>query len=68
MPPERRVVFGVRPNTVRLSAGIEKTEHLLEDLEQALSKVKVERQPEVRAASASKTSDKKGTGYANLRV
>jgi methionine-gamma-lyase len=68
MPPERRVVFGVRPNTVRLSAGIEKTEHLLEDLEQALSKVKVARQPEVRAVGASKTSDKKGSDHANLRV
>ena len=38
MPPERRTVFGVRPNTVRLSAGIEKPEALLEDLEQALDK------------------------------
>jgi len=37
MPPERRTVFGVLPNTVRLSAGIEKTEILLKDLEQALS-------------------------------
>lgn len=37
MPPERRTVFGVHSNTVRLSAGIEKTETLLEDLEQAMS-------------------------------
>ncbi|MCK5172257.1 MAG: aminotransferase class I/II-fold pyridoxal phosphate-dependent enzyme [Planctomycetes bacterium] len=37
MPPERRTIFGVRPNMVRLSAGIEKSETLLEDLEQAMS-------------------------------
>ncbi len=37
LPPERRTLFGVRENTVRLSVGIEKTEHILEDLNQALS-------------------------------
>jgi len=42
MPPERRTVFGVRPNTVRLSAGIENTEILLEDLKQALDKLEIE--------------------------
>jgi len=36
LPEERRTAFGVRPNTVRLSAGIERTELLIEDLEQAL--------------------------------
>jgi len=46
MPPERRTVFGVRPNTVRLSAGIEKTERLLEDLEQALEKLEINAEPE----------------------
>jgi len=39
MPPERRTSFGVRTNTVRLSAGIEPKEQLLEDLTQALEKV-----------------------------
>ncbi len=39
MPPERRTVFGVHPNTIRLSAGIEKTQTLLKDLEQALDKI-----------------------------
>ena len=39
MPPERRTSFGVNLNTVRLSAGIEQTDKLLEDLEQALKKV-----------------------------
>jgi cystathionine gamma-synthase len=39
LPEERRTTFGVNLNTVRLSAGIEKTELLLEDLEQALKKV-----------------------------
>jgi len=41
MPQERRTVFGVRPNTVRLSAGIEKTETLLKDLEQVLDKIEI---------------------------
>lgn len=36
MPPERRTIFGVRPNTVRFSAGIEETNSLLEDIDQAL--------------------------------
>ena len=39
LPPERRTSFGVKVNTVRLSAGIEKTDLLLEDLKQALDKV-----------------------------
>lgn len=39
MPPERRTMFGVRENTVRLSAGIEDGDALLSDLEKALSKV-----------------------------
>ena len=38
LPEERRIGFGVNLNTVRLSAGIEKTELLLNDLEQALRK------------------------------
>jgi len=36
LPPERRAIFGVKANTVRLSAGIEKTDLLLKDLDQAL--------------------------------
>ena len=36
LPEERRVTFGVKPNTVRLSAGIGETEELIEDLKQAL--------------------------------
>jgi cystathionine beta-lyase/cystathionine gamma-synthase len=39
MPPERRTSFGVKSNTVRLSAGIENTHDLLEDLQQALENV-----------------------------
>lgn len=37
LPPERRTVFGIKENTVRLSLGIEPTASILEDLEQALS-------------------------------
>ncbi len=37
LPLERRLMFGVKPNTVRLSAGIEDIEILLEDLEKALN-------------------------------
>jgi cystathionine beta-lyase/cystathionine gamma-synthase len=37
LPPERRTVFGVKENTVRLSLGIEPVESILEDLDQALS-------------------------------
>ncbi|MDY7011170.1 MAG: PLP-dependent aspartate aminotransferase family protein [Planctomycetota bacterium] len=39
LPEERRTSFGVKTNTVRLSAGIEKTDLLIEDLKQALDKV-----------------------------
>lgn len=39
LPEERRTGFGVSPNTIRLSAGIEKTDLLLKDLEQAMKKV-----------------------------
>jgi len=39
LPEERRTSFGVRRNTVRLSAGIEDTDLLLEDVAQALDKV-----------------------------
>jgi cystathionine beta-lyase/cystathionine gamma-synthase len=37
MPPERRTGFGVSRNTVRLSAGIEPTEKIIKDIEQALA-------------------------------
>lgn len=36
LPEERRVTFGVKPNTVRISAGVEPTEELIADLKQAL--------------------------------
>jgi cystathionine gamma-lyase/homocysteine desulfhydrase len=39
LPEERRTTFGVKKNTVRLSAGIEKSDILLEDLKQALDKI-----------------------------
>jgi len=39
LPPERRTMFGVAQNTVRLSLGIESAETLLRDLEQALHQV-----------------------------
>jgi len=39
LPEERRTSFGVNLNTVRLSAGIEDSERLVEDLKQALAKV-----------------------------
>ena len=40
MPPERRTVFGVKPNTVRLSIGIEPVQELVGDLDQALAPFK----------------------------
>ncbi len=39
LPEERRALFGVKPNTVRLSAGIEKTGRLTGDLRQALDQI-----------------------------
>ena len=36
MPPERRTAFGVRPNSVRLSVGVEPATDLLSDIDQAL--------------------------------
>ncbi len=40
LPPERRTIFGVRKNTVRLSVGVEKAEDIIEDLRQALDGLK----------------------------
>ncbi|MBN1517201.1 aminotransferase class I/II-fold pyridoxal phosphate-dependent enzyme [Candidatus Sumerlaeota bacterium] len=37
LPPERRTIFGVRKNTVRLALGIEPPETLVADLKQALA-------------------------------
>jgi cystathionine beta-lyase/cystathionine gamma-synthase len=37
LPEERRSVFGVRPNTVRLSVGIEPPDVLIRDIRQALA-------------------------------
>jgi len=39
LPPERRTVFGVNLNTVRLSVGIEGAQRLIDDFEQALAAV-----------------------------
>jgi cystathionine gamma-synthase len=39
LPEERRTTFGVKPNTIRLSAGIENSETLIEDLRQALATI-----------------------------
>ena len=39
MPPERRLGFGVKENTVRFSAGIEREEVLIEDISRALQKI-----------------------------
>ena len=36
LPEERRTIFTVKPNTVRLSAGIGDAKELIEDLKQAL--------------------------------
>ena len=68
MPPERRTVFGVLPNTIRLSAGIEKTEILLKDLEQALSKLEIESRPKTMIDTVQKPSKKKGNDYADVRI
>ena len=68
MPPERRTVFGVRPNTVRLSAGIEKTEILLEDLGQALDKLEIKLELKNRIDVAQKSPKKRGGNYADVRV
>ena len=40
MPPERRTAFGVRPNSVRLSVGVEPVDDLLADLDQALARMR----------------------------
>ncbi len=68
MPPERRTVFGVRPNTVRLSAGIEKTEILLEDLEQALNKLETKSELGTGIDTLRNPSKKKGSDYADIRI
>ena len=66
MPPERRTVFGVGPNTVRLSSGIEKTGILLEDLEQALDKLEIKPESKTRIDAVQKSPEKKGSDYANV--
>lgn len=68
MPPERRTVFGVRPNTVRLSAGIENSDILLKDLEQALDKIEMRSRTKARIVSTQKPSKKKEKDYANIRI
>jgi len=68
MPPERRTIFGVEPNTVRLSAGIEKTEILLGDLEQALNKLEIKSDPKNKIDDLKIPAKKKGDAYANIRI
>ena len=68
MPPERRTIFGVRPNTVRLSAGIEKTEILLDDLKQALGKLGTGPVSKTRIDEKRNSSKKKGSDYADVRI
>ena len=68
MPPERRTAFGVRPNTVRLSAGIEKTETLLKDLEQSLKKITIISKPTARIRPLKKPLEKDKSDYANVRI
>jgi len=68
MPPERRTIFGVRPNTVRFSAGIEKTEILLEDLGQALDKLEIKPELKNRIDVVQKSPKERGGNYANVRV
>jgi cystathionine beta-lyase/cystathionine gamma-synthase len=68
MPPERRTVFGVHHNTVRLSAGIEKTKTLLKDLEQALEKIEIRSKSKAKIDSLQKPSAKKRSNYADIRI
>ncbi|MBN1972048.1 MAG: PLP-dependent transferase, partial [Sedimentisphaerales bacterium] len=68
MPPERRTLFGVSPNTIRLSAGIEKTEILLEDLKQALDKIEIKSELKVKINAVQKPSKEKEDNYANVRI
>jgi cystathionine beta-lyase/cystathionine gamma-synthase len=68
MPPERRTIFGVHPNTVRLSVGVEKTEILISDLEQALDKLKIRSVSETKIETVQDKANKKGESYANIRV
>jgi len=68
MPPERRTIFGVKPNTIRLSAGIEKTEFLLDDLKQALGKVRTKPVSKTRIDVTQNSSKKKGSDYADIRI
>ena len=66
MPPERRTVFGVHPNTVRLSTGIEKTETLLDDIEQALGKLKQKSKSKAKIDPVQIRSKKKVSNYSPI--
>jgi cystathionine beta-lyase len=39
VPRERRLIAGVQDSLIRLSCGIERTEDLIQDIEQALSAI-----------------------------
>jgi cystathionine beta-lyase/cystathionine gamma-synthase len=68
MPPERRTVFGVCPNTVRFSAGIEKAEILISDLKQALDKLKSKSISRIRIGALQNNVSKKGSSHAKIRI
>jgi len=68
MPPERRTIFGVNPNTVRLSTGIQQAEILIEDLGQALGKLEIKPEPETRIDVVQKRPEKRGSDYADVRI
>jgi cystathionine beta-lyase/cystathionine gamma-synthase len=65
MPAERRTVFGVHEHTIRLSAGIEKTELLLHDLEQALNRLQRRDKPVIEIQSKNQRIKHKDT-HANV--
>jgi len=63
MPPERRTTFGVNENTVRLSAGIEHDQTLLNDLQHALSDIQT-----TSKTSPPRPTKERSSNRANLRV
>ncbi len=68
MPPEHRTDFEVRPNTIRLSAGIDRTEILLEGLANALDKIKIKPELKTTIDAAQKSPKERGGNYANVRI
>jgi len=60
--------LGVRPNTLRLYAGIEITEILLEGLVHALDKIKIKPELKTTIDAAQKSPKERGGNYANVRI